>query len=481
MTLTPTPEQEAIIEAGRTTQDNLLVSALAGAAKTSTLVMLAKAVPVQTLCLAFNKKIATEMQERLPLHCTSKTLNALGHAAWGKTIGKRLTLEYKKNYNILKAMVDQLSGDAKAEAYSMFSDLLNIIEEGKTGGWVPSHGGFSNAKPLLTDEEFFASLDEELEPWMERLVVAASVESINQGFKGVIDFNDQILLPTVFSSPFDSYPLVMIDEAQDLSPLNHVMLRKVARKRLIAVGDACQAIYGFRGASENSMTELQQQFNMRELHLTISFRCPIAVVEEARWRAPIMKWPEWAKPGLVTHAGQWNERLIPDYGVILCRNNAPLFSMAIALLRRGRYPELVGNDIGKALIKQLKKFGPESMPQASVITAIKEWESAKLAKARTPGRIVDQAACLKVFADAGDTLGAAIAYAERIMAQTGPVKLMTIHKSKGLEFDHVFILDQHLIRKDQQDLNLKYVAQTRAKETLTYINSSDLEEIEEDK
>lgn len=70
--MTPTPEQVAIVEAAKQTNDNLLVSALAGAAKTSTLVLIAKALQKHPiLCLAFNKRIATEMQERLPGNCTA--------------------------------------------------------------------------------------------------------------------------------------------------------------------------------------------------------------------------------------------------------------------------------------------------------------------------------------------------------------------------------------------------------------------------
>jgi ATP-dependent exoDNAse (exonuclease V) beta subunit len=50
--------------------------------------------------------------------------------------------------------------------------------------------------------------------------------------------------------------------------------------------------------------------------------------------------------------------------------------------------------------------------------------------------------------------------------------MMTGHKSKGLEFHEVFILDRELIRMDrQQDQNLLYVMQTRSKERLTYITS----------
>src|SRR5690606_36910826 len=100
-TFTPTEEQAACIEAARSTTDNLIISALAGAAKTSTLVMISEAVRTPTLCLAFNKRIAAEMKQRLPSHCEAMTLNSLGHRVWGRSIGRRLVVNTRKNYEIL--------------------------------------------------------------------------------------------------------------------------------------------------------------------------------------------------------------------------------------------------------------------------------------------------------------------------------------------------------------------------------------------
>src|SRR5258708_12546088 len=119
--LIPTPEQQAIIEAGRSTTDNLLINALAGAAKTSTLVMIAHALPAQPiLSLAFNKRIAVEMASRLPGHVLCKTLNAIGHGVWQQATSGRLTLNTKKSYNILKRPVHLLPPPDKTKPYKHF-------------------------------------------------------------------------------------------------------------------------------------------------------------------------------------------------------------------------------------------------------------------------------------------------------------------------------------------------------------------------
>lgn len=471
-TFPPTPEQEAIREAARKTKDNLLVNALAGAAKTSTLVLVAKALSTTPiLCLAFNKRIALEMQERLPSNCQAMTLNSIGHKAWAKYLGVgRLTLDSSKTYRIVSGIIDGLSPKEKELAYENFSDLLRAVDGAKTAGYIPT-GTFPQARGLMDDDELEEWLDEKVSLLEFDIIRAASKISIEEGLKGTIDFGDQILLPTVFPASFHQFPLVMIDEAQDLSALNHQMLGKIAKQRLIAVGDPCQAIYGFRGAHEDSMALLKKRFEMKEFTLSISFRCPIEVVKAAQWRAPHMKWPEWAKPGTVNYLHEWDSTTIPAEAAIICRNNAPIFGIAIKLLKHGRYPEIVGNDLGKSMIKILKKFGKPAMKRGEVLAAIDEWRDKKMERARESTKVEDQAECLRIFARHGKDLGEAIAFAEHIFNSSGPIKLMTGHKSKGLEFDHVYFLDEELVGKEGQDRNLRYVIITRAKESLTYITS----------
>lgn len=234
----------------------------------------------------------------------------------------------------------------------------------------------------------------------------------------------------------------------------------------------CQAIYGFRGAHQDSMEQLRKTFEMKTFILSISFRCPISVVEAARWRAPHMQWPEWAKQGDVVHLQTWSGASIPPADVaIICRNNAPLFKQAIRLIKAGRYPKLVGNDIGKNLLKIMNKFGKPDLPIADAEKKLERWVRGRLKKARDPAPIEDQADCIRVFFDEATTLGDAVRKAEHLFSMSGPIELMTGHKSKGLEFEHVFFLDQELCKDKGQDRNLRYVIQTRAKQTLTYVTT----------
>lgn len=480
MSITPTAEQVAVIDAARDTEDNLLISALAGAAKTTTLEMIAhELASTSMLCLAFNKRIADEMSTRLPDNCKAMTLNSLGHRAWGETIGRYLRINPRKNYELLREEVDKLSGEDKTLAFEEFSDTLKSIAFGKSCGYIPDNHKTKN-KRLIGDADLYAHLEYEPSDLQFDLIKTVSEKSLILAHAGTCDYDDQLLMPTVFTSLMPRYPLVLIDEAQDLSSLNHQMLTKLVRKRLIAVGDECQSIYGFRGAHEESMQLLKREFSMREFFLSISFRCPRAIVREAQWRAPHMTWPDWAKDGTVLRHNEWDTNDIPEEATILCRNNAPLFAMAIKLLRAGRLPQLIGGDIGRHLIRLMKKLGPAEVKTEKARLLVKEWEEKKCEKARDPGKVKDQAACMLIFLSQGTNLGEAIAYAEHLFARQGPIQLSTGHKSKGLEFNNVLILDSHLVRmQQQQDRNLMYVMQTRAKQTLAYVDTENFDDGEE--
>lgn len=484
MTLEPTPEQSAIISRACQSQDNLLINALAGAAKTSTLVMLARALPLQPmLCIAFNKRIAEEMKKRLPGHCESMTVNAIGHRAWQKVVAPRLRLEKDKSFMILKEVIGALKNrDALKD---LFPQTLKAIGLAKANGYVPVDAPFLG----LIDREAFAELVgdgwEELSGAQLDVIDNVLMESIRQSYNGVIDYDDQIYMSTLAGGIFPEFPLVLVDEAQDLSLLNHALLQKLVKHRVIAVGDPFQSIYAFRGAASDSMRRLRNTFSMVEMELSVSFRCPRAIVRRARSRAPHMQWFGEAPEGAIDVLSEWSASDIPDGAAIICRNNAPLFYLALTLIRAGRGVKLVGSDLGPGLVRLLKKIGKEGMSRERLHQAIDQWETETKAKAKTSrhSAIEDRADCIRVFADFGTSFQEAVAYAEHLFGTGGPIQLLSAHKSKGLEWDTVFHLDPWRVPSKwavlrgnegdnsglEQELNLQYVITTRAKSRLVEV------------
>jgi hypothetical protein len=270
-------------------------------------------------------------------------------------------------------------------------------------------------------------------------------ESIRQGYEGNIDYDDQIYLPVIFGAPWPKYPLVLCDEVQDLSPINHVMLEKLVHKRVIIVGDPWQSIYGFRGAVANGMRQLVTKFNMHELPLSITFRVPKRGVERAHFRVPHMRAPEWQIDGRIDSLEHWGPECIPDGAAIICRNNAPLFKCGLKLLKAGRSIKLVGMEIGPGLIRIMRKLGPPTLTRNQIGTALDAWMKRELDKAKRAETVYDKYECLEVLCLRPDAnnLGQAIAFAEDIFKRSGAIQLLSIHKAKGLEWETLCSISIH--------------------------------------
>jgi superfamily I DNA/RNA helicase len=480
--LKATEEQTQIIDFAIETRENILISALAGAAKTSTLQFLCKYLPMRpTLSIAFNKRIADEMAKRLPGHVAARTLNSVGHTAWQKVAMKRLIVNKDKSYDFLKAHIGELPKHMRNGASEMFAETLGAIRQAKILGYVPRGIG---REGLIDSDTFWSNIDDEVS---RDTVDAVIRQSIKAAYEGVIDFDDQVYMSTLFGGVFDKYPDIMVDEVQDLNRINHAMLELIVSDRLMAVGDPWQSIYAFRGALVNSMRRLREKFDMTEMTLSVSFRCPQAVVRKAQRHVPHMKWAEGAIEGSVRAMEKWRETDIVDGSAIICRNNAPLFSLALKLLKQGRGVRCVGTDLGPSLVRQLKRLGDESTPRDVLLQLINEWEEAQIEKGKEPDPTTDKADCFRIFAKWGATLGEAAIYAETLFKQQGSIHLLSGHKAKGLEWDTVYHLDpwrcpsKWAVRDEdkEQEKNVEYVITTRAKKELILVTLEGFNELRE--
>ena len=160
--------------------------------------------------------------------------------------------------------------------------------------------------------------------------------------------------------------------------------------RLVAVGDSRQAIYAFRGADSSSMDTMRRlSSNWLDQALTVTFRCPRRVVERQQQHAPgYTAWdgvldgfignietyqpaeggrgqddlPFWTFDDLKSAFSDLPSSFFVGSGpslAILCRNNAPLLSLAFKLLRRNIGCIMLGRDIGKGLQTLSKKLAPD--------------------------------------------------------------------------------------------------------------------------
>lgn len=470
--MTPTSEQNSILDMATGSSANLMIQALAGTGKTSTLEMIDAAIKVQPhLYLVFAKANAVEATKRMRDTTTVRTFNSLGHRIWAQSCARNLKLNARKVSDIFQAIVDESPKSSRSTIWDCWDQVKFGVDLARAVGYIPNgHAKAGNA--LISQTKFHFLLDESPDDLTSDLIDAVLIRSIKLAYDAEIDFNDQVYMPALFGGTYPRFPLVLIDEYQDLSPVNHAMIAKLCKEsRQIGVGDDAQAIYAFRGADTGSMAHAINRYAMAELSLSVSFRCPSEIVKNVHWRVPEFKASR--QGGEVVHATErlpWNLRAD---AVVISRNNAPLIRACFSLLGRGMSVSVAGTDIGPKLIKTLRSLGSESLTQAQTLSAIDDWLSRKLE--RESKSAPDIAECMRVFASHGSSLGSAISYAEHLFKQEGTIRLLTGHKAKGLEFDHVYHLDSWLLKNQGQDRNVHYVIDTRPRESLTYIDTDNLQ------
>jgi ATP-dependent DNA helicase UvrD/PcrA len=473
--MTPTDEQLAILDADRA-GGNLMINALAGTGKSATLKLLDKAhrKTESRLYLVFAKRNQLEAIEAQKAgefddRTIIKTFNGLGHGVWAKEILSPINLDKQKNRTLWRLMLDEMSRDDVSDAWRVYSVVMDGWEKAKALGYIPK--GIKIGTPLIDRTTFHNSMDERPSEYAADLIDQMLRESIRRAYEGHIDFNDQIYMPALFGGAFPRFPRVMVDEYQDQSPVNHALLARMVRGRIIGVGDPNQNIYGFRGAKAGGMAAAVETYSMTELPLSASFRCPSEIVKAAQWRVPNFRWTKTG--GEVNDLERMDGRDFADDSTIICRNNAPLLRLAFRLISAGRSVSVVGSELGPRLVAIMKKLGDPMMSRAKAVDAIEHWREERLLMNSKSAN--DLADCMRIFAEHGDRLSTMISYAEHLFKQQGTIRLMTGHKSKGLEFDRVYFLDQALCDSREQDRNLRYVIQTRSQNILNTIDSSSIQ------
>lgn len=103
-------------------------------------------------------------------------------------------------------------------------------------------------------------------------------------FDDIIRYCHLLLIeqPDILTRWQQQFTYIMIDEFQDISPKQYQIVRLLAapQNNLFIVGDDDQSIYGFRGASPDSMQEFMHDYPEAErIFLDINYRCGRQITE----------------------------------------------------------------------------------------------------------------------------------------------------------------------------------------------------------
>lgn len=329
-----------------------------------------------------------------------------------------------------------------------------------------------------------------LDPRFEQVTGEAILVAMRDALqvRNVIDYSDMLFVPLHVIATSGEYDNVIVDEAQDMNAAQLALAQQVLKKggRLIVVGDQHQAIYGFRGADSGSMERLREKFSAKVLKLPVSYRCPQEIIDEARRFVPDIEASPTTPTGSVEYVGYGRMvREAKPGDFILSRLNAPLLRLCLMFIKEGRAAVVEGRDVGKGLLNIISKMTfNKPVPVQTFLQSLKVWkfkqvEAAQAADDRDREQLVtDQTEALTILSEDCTDMDAVRAHIGKMFEDTGGkgnrIICSTVHKAKGLEADRVFILCDTFKGGWEggtgEEANLKYVAVTRAKKTLTYVD-----------
>lgn len=487
--------QTAIFEAVKTSAKSIIVNAVAGSGKTTTIIELLRLLSGKVAFVAFSTLIASELKKRLgngaDMVCTT---HAMGRAAivralgrvkvmgggrdkWGKSQPCKI-MDYILANNPL---FDNPQGYANKKAVkrllSIIRNTLANYQDAESLSLLMAQYDIRFLKIASSESEDGRKVDitdkllANVPAWMD--------ESISMGMRGMIDFDDMLYLPAIGKFECPKYDVLLIDEVQDYNAAQ-IALTKASvapNGRIIAVGDRRQAIFGFRGASANAFDILKEMFGAIELPLSISYRCPKSHVRLASALVPEIEHAENAEEGeVITYTSDKLADSLPDKALVIARRNAPLVPHALKLIKAGRKAIVKGKRVADNLIWLIKNMEASTVSQ--LIEKTEAWKTAELAKwTKKPDiqdTIIDKAEIILALCEACATVNEVLSRLDSLFSDgEAAITFSTIHRAKGLEAEYVAILESGKLAQASEaleELNCTYVAYTRSKRTLAMVS-----------
>lgn len=432
----------------------LVVDAFAGSGKTSTLVSYAQARPRKTFTyLAFNRAIKEDAQRRFPSNVRCVTTHGLAYRDFGVPYQHKLgqpreTVIAKAlncNYMTAKAALEIISNFFCSSSKSLDPDI--------------------HLPYLCLADENLAFKTAEVIWGRMRDVSDAVIQMPHDGYLKLYQMSDPVIRSDI----------ILVDEAQDSNPaVLDVVSRQSADK--VYVGDENQSIYSFRKAV-NALAGLEAD---RRLPLTASFRFGPGVAALAS-----LLLHEWkGETRLIRGLGRQKTRFSLDADMphaIIGRTNSGLFDAAVGILQAGKPFGYVGGIQGYRLdmIRDAYNMSVRERVSDPFLASFRSFSDME-----DYAEAIDDKELKMLVKVVGNYKHDVPVFIDRIRTKavqvlTGDeIALTTTHKSKGLEFDSVRLLDDFADLKvecrsdgsergpSDEDINLLYVAATRAERCL---------------
>ena len=311
--------------------------------------------------------------------------------------------------------------------------------------------------------------------------------------------------------------VLVIDEAQDMSPEEYKLVKALMDRnenmRVIAVGDDDQNIYEFRGSRSMYMNELLKVENSKQYELTQNFRSLPGVVERSNKLASLIrnrfKNVEMTAVrrgtneimairaenketilhtlvNVINKKGKYKNLETKKTVAVLTTKNEEAYLAYDLLEKEGYNPRLIqaNEDFSLYNFEEIRFFLTKIRVANEPTISEEKWQEGIEAlknKYRNDSNIESILYTLQSYYEKDHTLyyndfeefTQSVRLSDFYESKGGEITISTIHKSKGKEYDDVYMVvtghNENLSGEGDETLRQLYVGMTRAKDNLYII------------
>lgn len=526
--------------------DNIIVKALAGTGKSTLICLLTEETSTSDIYVAFNSSIAEEFSRKINNPKTKvKTLHSLGLAIMNSNlsestskggIGSRntsssgATLDNFKIHKIIDELIYETFGkydkfehkifikDNYVQLYNLCRlTCTNMSSDSEVEKLVEDYNLFVD----YSGNDFSSPLVSTMVTWLEQ-IDEKSIEEFKTS--RVIDFTDMLYITYKKLSSgewkvpyYNYYTNIYIDEAQDLSTIQLLMLKFIKRKggRYIFVLDENQAIYSFAGGNAKSCALIPKLYApIKEFDLPINYRCPTSHLAKVNrdFGIPIQPRPDAPIGSIKTIDKEEIKKYVHAGDLVISRKNKWLSDVILDLAIHGipiymedkemveQIKKLVSSqkaaslyELKNKLEKIIKKYNVQLEKIVKKETEKAEEDTKKMIDVSDTNSRIDNINFIKSILsyyssqpqNKYDKPDDFIKYIDILLNTRMPsncVRVCSVHKAKGLEAPQTFVLNEAKVCTDrrnsweqnEQEKNLSYISITRAKENLFLVRETDV-------
>ena len=394
--------------------------------------------------------------------------------------------------------------DIKPEQFLMltFSKAASLEFRARTRQLVPEYSGLIK---ITTFHSFCFQLMGQLGDLKKsENIIKDCIDAIN---------NEDIDISSIINKS-----VLLLDEFQDVNDIEWELIQTIIRKaeniRVIAVGDDDQNIYGFRGSSNKNMLEFKETYNATQYSLIKNYRSSSHIIQfnnELLNRIPNRLKTQALEPidkqlnskiKLIRYNTSYLEKSLADKVIqdnlsgtraILVRTNKQALMLSTFLNESGQKTKLITGLEGFSLnhlfeLRTFTEFLKLKKNDAGLIFN-NEWIEAKNKFKSEHNSSIHFDICLAIIKkfelnyDKQKQLVDWYEYIREIKmedainADSNAIIIATMHKAKGKEFDHVYLLLEDYDFTKTESKRVVYVGCSRAKSSLQiHCNSSFFDE-----